>query len=553
MFRASKAVAIRAAALAALLLIPLALRAQPASAPRLAVVIVVDQLRADYMVRFREHFGEGGFERFLSNGAWLTQARYEHAATVTCAGHATVLTGSSPIVTGIIANDWWNREARREEYCARDDAAPLVGLDGEGRSPRNLRVATVGDQLRIATNGASRVVSIAGKDRSAIMLGGHLADSVYWLEGLRFGTSAYYRRELPDWVVAYNASQFAEQQFGNTWDYVLPAEVYAALGPDDEPAERDKPGVGRTFPHVVGRGLASAADEDFVEAFEYSPFANDAVLELALSAIEHERLGRGPATDLIAIGLSANDRIGHAFGPNSHEVLDVTVRTDRLLARLFEQLDREIGRGQYFAVLTADHGVAPMPEVVRRQNPHVAAMRLDPEAVAAVAEAALAAHFGRRTDGEPWIAYHEAPYVYFDERQLAAAGIDIELAERVMQAALLTVPGVAAAHTRHELERLQENGVVTDLTLAFDGARSGDVFYTTALFVLEDDDRDGSSHGSPWGYDRNVPILWYGPGITPGLQHGEAHVRDIAPTLAWLLGVAPPPAATGRVLSEILR
>ena len=543
----------RALAAALLLFVSLAAEGQAAKAPRLAVVIVVDQLRADYLVRFREHFGADGFERFLSDGAWLTQARYEHAATVTCAGHATVLTGSSPSQTGIIANDWWNREARREEYCARDDSSPLVGLQGEGRSPRNLRGATVGDQLRIATNGASRVVSIAGKDRSAIMLGGHLADSVYWLEGLQFVSSTYYRRSLPDWLREYNGSGFAARSFERTWDYALPAAVYASLGPDDEPAERDKPGLGRTFPHVVGRGLSGPADEEFIEAFEYSPFSNEAILDLVQRAVESEQIGLGPATDLLAMGLSANDRIGHAFGPNSHEVLDVTVRTDRLLAELFSFLDERVGRGEYVAVLTADHGVAPLPEVVRRQNPHALALRLDPEAVAGVVEAAFAAHFGRRADAKSWVAYHDAPYIYLDERQLAAQGIDRESAERIAANALAAMPGIAAAHTRHELVRLQASGIATELTLAFDAARSGDVFYVRAPFVLEDDDRDGTTHGTPWSYDRNVPILWYGSGIAPGLDYREAHVRDIAVTLAWLLGVEAPPMSTGRLLDEILR
>lgn len=552
MRRALAAALLRAGVCVAVLLPAFLVKAQ-SDAPRLAVVIVVDQLRADYLVRFRAHFRGDGFERFLTNGAWHTQARYEHAATVTCAGHATVLTGSSPAVTGIIANDWWSREARREEYCARDDSAPLVGIDGEGRSPRNLRSATVGDELRIATNGASRVVSIAGKDRSAIMLGGHLADSVYWLEGLRVATSAYYRGELPDWIAAYNSSRVAEQWFGASWDYALPAEAYAVLGPDDEPAERDKPGLGRTFPHVLGHGLASPADEDFVEAFEYSPFANDAVLELALSAVDHERLGQRVATDLLAIGFSANDRIGHAFGPNSHEVLDVTVRTDRLLARLFAHLDRVVGRGRYVAVLTADHGVAPLPEVVARLNPRAAAPRLDTAMVAAAAEAALTARFGSRAGGVPWVAYHDAPYVYLDEPGLAAGGFDVELAQRTVQGALLAVPGIAAAYTRTELERLQAAGVASEIVLAFDAERGGDVLYTRQPFALEDDDGDGTGHGSPWSYDRRVPILWYGDAILPGRQHGVAEVRDIAPTLAWLLGVAPPPAATGRVLAEVLR
>jgi predicted AlkP superfamily pyrophosphatase or phosphodiesterase len=541
-----------AALVAAFAAAPGTVRAQPA-APKLAVVIVVDQFRADYLLTFREHFGADGFERFLSRGAWLTQARYEHAASVTCAGHATVLTGSPPAVTGIIANDWWSREAQREEYCARDDSAPLLGASGEGRSPRNLFGATVGDMLRIATNGASRVVSIAGKDRAAIMLGGRLTDSVYWLEGLTFVSSTYYRQALPEWVAGYNASHFAEQAFGKTWSYALPAAAYAAQGPDDVPAERNKPGLGATFPHVMGQGLASAADEDFVEAFEYSPYANDAVAELAKRAVQAERLGHGAATDVLAIGFSANDRIGHAFGPNSHEVLDVTVRTDRLLADLFAFLDREVGRGNYLAVLTADHGVAPIPEIVNALNPTAGALRLDEAVVRAAVEDALAARFGKRADGRAWVVYHDAPYFYFDEAALAAAGADLAAAEAVAAAAVLKVPGVAVAYTRSELRRQQAAGVATDITLAFHAERGGNVYYVRAPFVLEDDDSDGTTHGTPWNYDRRVPILWYGAGIAPGLQHGAADVRDIAPTLAWLLRVAPPPAATGRVLAEVLR
>jgi predicted AlkP superfamily pyrophosphatase or phosphodiesterase len=531
-----------------------ALGAEAVGAPRLAVVIVVDQLRPDYLVRFRPHFSGRGFNLLLAQGAWLTQARYDHSATVTCPGHATVLTGSPPAVTGIIANDWWNAAQQREEYCARDDAAKLLGADAEGRSPRNLIGATVGDMLKLASNGRGRVVTVAGKDRSAIMLGGRLADAAYWLEGTRFATSTYYMSGLPDWVARFNASDRITRYIGATWDYALPAGTYTSLGPDAAPGERDEPGIGRTFPRVVGEGLTD--EEALVEAFEHSPFHNDVVAEFAMQAVREGALGKGPATDLLAIGLAANDRIGHAFGPDSHEVLDVTIRTDRLLERLFTFLDAEVGLENVVIMVTADHGVAPLPETLHRLNASSGGQRIDSAAIRSAAAGALAEQFGVPAEAEHWIAFHDAPYVYLDVEQLAAKGVDIEAAELAVQAALEALPGVHAAYTHGELRRLRAGGMTSEILSSFHPERSGNVYYVMEPFIVEHDEDDepgGTSHGSPWSYDQRVPILWYGADVAPGQRHGVASVRDIAPTLALLIGVEPPPGATGRVLTEVLR
>jgi hypothetical protein len=429
------------------------------------VVISVDQLRSDYLVRFREHFGEGGFSRFLEEGAWFTEARHEHAAMITCPGHAVILTGALSETNGIVANEWLNLVEGRIEYCALDDASPLVGIEGEGRSPKNLIGSTVGDELVLATGGRSRVVTVSGKDRAAIMLGGHLANAAYFLEDTLVVSSRYYLDELPEWVGEFNGAGSVTQYFGASWHRILPESAYAILGPADEPAERIKPGFDRTFPHLVNGGEAEPGD-DFVEALEYSPFHNEIVLAFAKEIVRNEGLGDDLVPDILGIGLSANDRIGHAFGPDSHEVLDVTVRTDRGLSDFFDFLDVEVGLENVVVVLTADHGVAPMPEVIARENPGAGAMRLLPRTVREAAEGALVAAFGA-APVEQWVTWHDGPNVYLNLAALTAAAVPVSAAALVVEEALEQVPGIREAWTAARLEELREGGVRMPIVLSF--------------------------------------------------------------------------------------
>jgi hypothetical protein len=439
----------RLAASAALLTVASSTAAQalPRTRPRLVVAIAVDQLRADYIDRFRPYFGPGGFNVFLQHGASFAQARYEHATTLTCPGHAVILTGSYGEVNGIIANDWFDVRRGRATSCAEDTAVSLVGSAGPGRSPRNLVGATVGDVLRTATAGRSRVVTVSAKDRSAIMLGGHLADAAYWLVDSLFVTSTYYRSDLPAWVREYNASGAVSKYFGHNWERVLPAGAYAAMGPDDEPAEADAAGLGRTFPHPIAGP----------KAFDRSPFPNDAVADFAMRAVSAEGLGRDTVPDLLGISFSANDWVGHAFGPESHEVMDVTVRLDRTLQRLFTFLDRTVGLANVVMVLTADHGVGPMPEVLRRIHPGATGGRLDPAVIDRAVRRALVARFGA-APAPGWIAYHQPPMIYLSRSALAARRATLEEAERVAQSAVQGVPGVYEVLTGSDLARQRGAG-----------------------------------------------------------------------------------------------
>lgn len=518
--------------------------------PRLVVLIAVDQLRGDYLQTFRPYFGEGGFRRFVEQGAVFTQAMFDHGTTKTCPGHAVVSTGAQPADHGIVANNWWNSASRRVEYCAYDPGSPLVGGEGEGRSPRNLAAPTFGDVLRLSNGGQSRVVAVAGKDRSAIMLGGRLANAAYWPVGTSFVTSRYYADALPDWVRRFNDSGTFERYLGKAWEKVLPEEAYALQGRDDQPGEAGGDAVGRSFPHLIGDREAGPGRR-YVRALERSPFHDELVVELALEALRNEGLGRGDQPDILIVGLSATDRIGHAWGPNSHEIMDAIVRLDRLLARLFDALDAEIGLENAVVALTADHGVAPLPELIRELRPGDGAMRLHPDTVIAAAEAALDSAYGAH-GGEGWVVELDAPNLYLDEDALLARGVDLAEAERIARDAVRRVDGVHEARTRSELLRLRDEGVPSPLALSIHPERSGHVVVVPRPFVLIDDDPDGTGHGTPWGYDRHVPVAFVGAGIRPGEHHVPAAVVDIAPTLAALLGIQRPPAATGRVLVEAL-
>ncbi len=529
---------------------PVALPAQVATPrPRLLVVIAVDQLRADYMDRFRPFFRRGGFNLFLQRGASFASARYEHATTTTCAGHAVMLTGSYATVNGIIGNDWFDAAAGREVYCAADTTVRLIGAGGEGRSPRNLNGATVGDLLKIATGGHSRVVTVSAKDRSAIMLGGHLGDAAYWMEDTLFVTSTYYRPDMPQWAREFNGSGKVTAYAGKKWERLLPAAAYESVGPDDVPTEADESGMGRTFPHQVA---AVSSGEDFVESFDQTPFSNDVVADFAMRAMAAEGLGKDTVTDVLGISFSANDRAGHAYGPDSHEVMDITIRLDRTLARLFAYLDRTVGLANVVAVLTADHGVAPLPEVFSRLHPGASARRFHPAVVDTLVNAALTAAYGP-APAPGWVVHHDQPQIYLNLAALRVKKVSVEDAEKVAQAAVRTVPGVHEVLTETELARARATGSRSGEALSYHPGRSGNLYYQMAPYILVDDEPTGTGHGTPWEYDRQVPVLLFGSRIGPGIRRTPATVADIAPTLSALLGLTAPGGAQGRVLSEAIR
>lgn len=533
----------------------------PSPTPRLAVVISVDQLRADYLVRFRPYFGAGGFNRFLEGGADFQNCHYRHAVTETAPGHATILSGADPAVHGVISNEWLDRESWDMVKSVEDRTAPLVGLPPAdatpallapkaGRSPRNLNASTVGDQLKLRFGARSKVFAASNKDRSAILLGGKLADAAYWDENGVMVTSRYYREELPQWVQVFNAERRVHATFGKSWERLREIAIYDTVqGQDDAPGENAAGGLTRTLPKRIDGG-SDTISPAFFFAFDNSPFSSELLSEFIQRAIREEKLGRNLATDLLCISFSQIDMVGHFYGPDSHEVMDAVLRLDRVLAGLLDFIDREIGLAQCVAVLTADHGVSPMPERGLALRPDAEMGRVKPADLDTNARKALDAAFGPQVAPEYWFTRDSYGF-HLRPTALAAKQLNKGPVALVLKAAVGKLPFVAAAYTQEEILAAPTSG---DSLLAMTRRSYYPPLGREVVFVLKPyyylwfAIPVGASHGSPYPYDTHVPQLWFGMGVPRGARIEKVEVNDIAPTLAASLGLSAPPQAQGRRL-----
>src|ERR1051325_4424843 len=344
--------------------------------PKLVLLIAVDQFRYDYLERFGDLFGPNGFRRLMRDGASWTQSNYDHMPTYTAPGHGTMMTGAYPAESGIVGNEWLDRASGKRITSVSDESVKLLGGNPTepASSPSRLMASTVGDEIRLATNDRSKVIGISVKDRSAILPAGRHANAAYWFSTWS-GTmvsSTYYFDQLPVWVTKFNSTKPADKYFGAKWERVLPEDEYVKRVEHDEPKWEDVSNAWtpdtNTFPHTVTGGLTAPGGK-FYTALDYTPFTNEMLVSFAEDAIVNEQLGQDDDTDVLAVSVSANDYVGHRFGPYSQEVMDVTVRTDRNIATLLDFVDSKVGLANTLIAFTADHGVSPIPE-------HAAAMGL---------------------------------------------------------------------------------------------------------------------------------------------------------------------------------
>lgn len=528
--------------------------------PALVVVVSLDQFRADYLERFRAHYGRGGFNLFLERGAVFVDCHYQHSVTKTACGHSVMLTGVHADQHGIIANEWIDRATLQQVSCVGDDTAPIVGLPPPsrppvtgldnpylGRSARSLLASTVGDELKLARGGRPKVFGVSIKDRSAILMAGRRADAAYFMEEGRMVSSTYYLAQVPDWVAGWNEAKKVDAYFGRVWERVLPEAAYAQQGPDDMPNELALYGLGRTLPKRIDGGETTPGPK-FASAFENSPFQSEVLADFAKTLVERENLGRRGVTDLLCLSFSTPDTIGHSYGPDSHEVMDNAVRTDRILADLFQFLDRHVGLDRCTLVLTADHGAAPIPEVVASTQRGVPAGRAKSAEVLRATEAALNERFGPLANKERWLVNDDCALLIHPQA-LAEKKLTSSEVEQVVRDALLKLPFVRAAYTRTDLLRGIAPGEWGRHMLAsFHSERSADVLFQLQPYFLLSSRTHGTTHGTPYNYDTHVPLLWFGVGVTPGVRTERVGVDDLAPTLSRILGLVAPPLAKGRVL-----
>lgn len=528
--------------------------------PRLVLLIVVDQFRYDYLERFNDLFIAGGLRRLMREGASWTQANYDHMPTYTAPGHATLMTGAWPAETGIIANDWPDLEKGRNITSVEDERARLLnGEPGEvASSPRRLMVSTLGDELRMATNDRSKVIGISIKDRAAILPAGRHANAAYWFSTIsgRMITSNYYFNQMPQWVTAFNDARPADKYFGARWERLLPESEYTRRAGADDPAWENVsnvPGDTNKFPHIITGG-AGQPGKEFYGALDYSPFSNELLLSFAEQAITNEQLGADADTDILTLSFSANDYVGHRFGPYSQEMMDITLRTDRQIEELLKFVDARVGLRNTIVIFTADHGVAPSPEQATAMG--LPGLRIKGTDVLRAMKNAISARYNRKGEQpDPTADYIQAFYngnVYFNRVALKRDGVDQEEIERICGDASMTVPGIYRYFTRTQLMRraiAPDDAVARRVLHGFYPTRSGDVIVVYEPFKYLDT-TIAVTHGSPYSYDTHVPLILMGAGLRAGRYLEAAAPSDIAPTLAAILRVQAPSNSVGRVLTE---
>jgi len=521
--------------------------------PKLVVGIVVDQMRQEYLYRFNAKFGPAGFKRLMNDGFMMRNAHYNYAPTVTGPGHASVYTGSTPAIHGIIGNDFYDKQTQKMVNCVADPRQKPVGNDaGNGDvSPWRLLSSTVTDELKLFTQKRSKVIGISIKDRGATLPAGHMADAAYWYDGLsgKFISSTYYMSKLPDWLDKFNGQNLPDKYLSQEWNALLPIAQYTESGPDDTPYERKINGKDRpVFPYALKTLRTKNNNYELLPA---TPFGNDYLTEMAKATLTNEQLGKHNDTDFLCISFSTTDVVGHMTGPNAVELEDIYLRLDRNIEDLLKQLDQQVGAGNYTVFLTADHAVADVPQYMK-DNKMPAGYFSDEHLKAKLTE-----FLGMYYPGREFIENISNEQIFLNQqafqRDPKTSGIDLLIVTELIGKYLMTVDGVANYYTESMLREANydEGGLKGLYVRGFHPKRSGDILISLEPSWFESSAVVGTTHGSPYKYDTHVPMLFYGYGIKKGSSVRYHPITDIAPTLSTLLKIKFPSGATGQPIVEI--
>jgi predicted AlkP superfamily pyrophosphatase or phosphodiesterase len=516
--------------------------AQPTN-PKLIVFLSIDQMRADYFTRYGKYF-TGGFDRLYRTGITYANADLNFSASETGPGHAALGTGTFPWKNGIVGNEWFDRTNNKEMYCVADSTSKPVDGIGGGFSPNNLVVTAVGDWLK-QHSPKSKVIAASTKDRAAILMGGKKADYAFWhnknIDGMV--TSGYYARSLPQWVKDFNASGWSEKNVPPAWTKSLPEAEYAKIGPDTFDAEakwKEK----TSFPHEFTFGKKK-------EQINGSPYGDKLVVDFAMEAVKHERLGQRNVTDLLCISLSNCDYVGHAQGPDSHEMFDLLVKIDRYLGDLFAYLDTAVGKDRYVIALSADHGVCPLPEFNAQYNGVDARRFIYANDIKPKLDS-LSAALKKELNTTDDVIYRNA---FINYAAGATAGVDSVRLEEWVKSALLSIDAYADVYFRREMvTRAPSNRpFIEKYRNTYYAPRGKDYIFRIKENSIVSSRTYGSTHGSPYAYDTHVPVLFWWNGIVPKTITREIYSADIAPTLAKIAGFPYPQGIDGAPLKEIVK
>ncbi|MBI2804940.1 MAG: alkaline phosphatase family protein [Planctomycetes bacterium] len=523
--------------------------------PKLVVLVVFDQMRGDYLKKWQPLFGDGGFKRLQKDGAWFTECHYPYAYTLTAPGHTSLVTGTPPSKHGIVANDWYDR-ATRESVSS---VTPPPEERTKGPGPYRRMSESLGDVLLRVLLGKGRVASLGIKDRAAILMAALRAQICYWFSTSsgNFVTSPYYRPDPHRWVTKFNKTRMADRWLGKEWNRFDKQLDYAKFsGPDDFSAEGTGYLQGRTFPHPFQ--LGKLKDEKLNKQIYYnavtcSPMGSEMLVEFAKTAIVNEKLGQSDSVDLLFLGFSSNDLIGHAWGPDSQEVLDVTLRSDRLVKDLLEFLDAKVGKNNYYFAVSADHGVCPLPEFARTKGKTAA--RIDPDLLTTRAEVFLNQKFLPAGKKAMWFEQpgRSNSWVYFNRAALKELKLPQPDVEKALAEWFNGQAGIEHAFTRTELmgPKKKDSAELFDaVQRSFHPDGSGDVMVILKPYHLwssptlsknpEKSPAYRTSHGTPHAYDTHVPLLVMGPRVQSGTRDERIAPQALASILAEALGIPAP-------------
>ncbi len=519
----------------------------PNRAVKLVLVISVDQMRFDYLTRLGSLY-KGGLRRLLDRGAVFSKAMVHHANTDTGPGHAVILSGRHPSSTGIIADRWFDTSSKRTILLVEDPKYSALGGRGGSYSPSQFIGTSLGDALK-EKSPKSRVVAVSLKERCAILMAGHRGDAAYWYEPAagNFVTSTYYMNQAPAWLEQWNRQRFADRYAGQLWTRLLPdAKLYEKYaGRDDVEGEWDRRDI--RFPHRI-RG--NPPESRFYDDLRRTPFADEMTLDLALEALKGHELGKDESTDILAVGFAAMDVIGHTYGANSQEVMDQLLKLDQTLEKLFQEVEKSVGLAHTLVVLTSNHGALPLVEVL--QDKGLDARRSSPSDLESAVQKELGTRFPAISG---LIAHYDAPNFYLDEAVMERHQLRREDVEATITKALLSTDLVEAVYTHSQMlsSKQSTDPYVQLFRNSFYQPRSPHLMVRLKRYVYLNDRMGGTGHGSPYDYDRHVPIIFMGPRVKPGKYASPCGLEDIAPTLARLLSFDYPRERGSRLLLEMIR
>ncbi len=511
--------------------------------PKLVVGVVVDQMRWDYLYRYYDRYSAGGFKRLIGQGFSSENTFIPYAQTVTAAGHASIYTGSVPVINGILGNEWYDRQLGRLVYCVEDDSAKVVGgtAKSDPMSPKNLFTTTISDEMRLASNFKAKVVGVSIKDRGAILPAGHTG-TAYWYESDNGSwiTSSYYMNSLPKWVNDFNSRKLVDTFYSRNWNTMYPINTYTQSDADTVSYEgKSGPDKFPVFPH----NLTSLMGKNY-SLIRSTPYGNSFTLEFAKAALQSEQLGADNVTDMLAISLSSTDYVGHQYGPNSVEIEDTYLRLDKDLEDFFNFLDAKVGKGQYVFFLTADHGAAHVPAFLNKNKIDGKAINSNIDSLNAM----IRARFGVY----PGIIEFANYQLYLNKPKIDSAGKSVADISNFVIDELKKLPHVLTAFSYDNMANAVVAPEIKEMfSRGYNAKLAGDieVVLKSGYFYGS---QTGTTHGSWYPYDSHIPLVFMGWNITPGRTNRKVYMTDIAATIAAMLHIQMPSGCIGTPITEIL-